>query len=125
RRSSKDPPRCDRDGNPVPSVLNKSLIAFSTLMDGVEYGARTVLHSGTVAASQVIGHRYGAEAGAVASHLTSGVKNVGLVYIDAAGVSRKAILKSVAKGMVVGRMRDGRQVVVGGGDGGPVTPGPE
>ncbi|KAK9357353.1 senescence-associated protein-domain-containing protein [Lipomyces starkeyi] len=105
-----------------PGILNRSIIAFSTLADGIEQSARTVLSSGSAAASTVIGHRYGAEAGAVAAHLTGGVKNVGLVYIDATGVSRKAILKSVAKGMVVGRMRDGKQVVVGGGDGGQVIP---
>lgn len=106
-----------------PGMLNKSMIAFSTLADGIEQGARQVLTTGSAAASQMIGHRYGAEAGSVATDLTGGVKNVGLVYIDASGVSRKAVLKSVAKGMVVGRMRDGKQVVVGTGDGGEVPPG--
>lgn len=107
-----------------PGILNKSLIAFSTLADGVEQGARNVLTSGSAAASTMIGHRYGAEAGNVATDLTGGVKNVGLVYIDASGVSRKALLKSVAKGMVVGRMKDGKQVVVGGnGSGSPTPPG--
>ncbi|KAL4997850.1 senescence-associated protein-domain-containing protein [Aspergillus recurvatus] len=105
-----------------PGILNKSLIAFSTLADGIEQGARNVLTSGSSAASAMIGHRYGAEAGTVASNLTGGIKNVGLVYIDASGVSRKAVLKSVAKGMVVGRMKDGQQVVVGSGDGGEVSP---
>ncbi|KAH8698847.1 senescence-associated protein-domain-containing protein [Talaromyces proteolyticus] len=113
----------DKDGNPVDfkaGVLNKSLIAFSTLMDGIEQGARTVLTSGGAAATTMIGHKYGADAGVVASDLTGGFKNVGLVYIDAAGVSRKAVLKSVARGMIVGRMHNGQQVVVGGGDGGQV-----
>jgi spartin len=105
-----------------PGILNKSLIAFSTLADGIEQGARNVLTSGSVAASTMIAHRYGAEAGAVASNVTGGIKNVGQLYIDASGVSRKAVLKSVAKGMVVGRMRDGKQVVVGTGDGGEVPP---
>jgi spartin len=109
-------------GNPPPDykpgVLNKSMIAFSTLADGIQEGARNVLLTGSQAASAVIGHRYGDEAGAVAHNLTGGIKNVGLVYIDATGVSRRALLKSVAKGMVVGKMRDGQQVVVGGGDGG-------
>jgi spartin len=104
--------------NYKPGVLNKSMIAFSTLADGLEQSARTILYSGSAAASSMVGHRYGAEAGSVASSLTGGMKNVGLVYIDASGVSRRALLKSVAKGMVVGRMRDGQQVVVGGGDGG-------
>jgi spartin len=58
----------------------------------------------------------------VASNLAGGVRNVGLVYIDAAGVSRKAVIKSVAKGMVVGRMPNGQQIVVGTGDGGVVPP---
>ena len=103
-----------------PGVLNKSMIAFSTLADGIQEGARNMLLTGSQAASTVIGHRYGTEAGNVATNLTGGIKNVGLVYIDATGVSRRALLKSVAKGMVVGRMRDGKQVVVGTGDGGQV-----
>ncbi|KAJ5627629.1 hypothetical protein N7490_009857 [Penicillium lividum] len=101
-----------------PGVLNKSLIAFNTLADGIQEGARTILLTGSSATGAIIGHKYGAEAGDVANNLTGGVKNVGLVYIDATGVSRRALLKSVAKGMVVGRMRDGKQVVVGSGDGG-------
>ncbi|KAJ5578497.1 uncharacterized protein N7459_007461 [Penicillium hispanicum] len=106
-----------------PGVLNKSMIAFSTLADGIQEGARNMLLTGSQAASTMIGHRYGTEAGNVATNLTGGIKNVGLVYIDATGVSRRALLKSVAKGMVVGRMRDGKQVVVGTGDGGQVPSG--
>ncbi|KAJ5089327.1 Senescence/spartin-associated [Penicillium argentinense] len=101
-----------------PGVLNKSMIAFSTLADGIQEGAKNMLLTSSQAASTMIGHKYGAEAGTVATNLTGGIKNVGLVYIDATGVSRRALLKSVAKGMVVGRMRDGQQVVVGAGDGG-------
>ena len=105
-----------------PGVLNKSMIAFSTLADGIQESARSILLTGSSATSAMIGHKYGTEAGDVATSLTGGVKNVGLVYIDATGVSRRALLKSVAKGMVVGRMRDGQQVVVGNGDGGEVPP---
>lgn len=124
KERSKYPRGFDENGNPVPfkpGILNKSMIAFTTLVDGIEQGARTVLATGSAAASTVVGHRYGPEAGAVAQDVTGGFKNVGLVYIDAAGVSRKAVLKSVAKGMIVGRMRDGQQVVVGSGDGGVVS----
>lgn len=101
-----------------PGVLNKSMIAFSTLADGIQEGARNILLTSSQAASTVVGHRYGDQASTVANNLTGGIKNVGLVYIDATGVSRRALLKSVAKGMVVGKLRDGQQVVVGGGDGG-------
>ena len=116
----------DRDGQPIeeykPGLLNKSMMAFSTVADGIEQSARQLLASGSTAASTVVGHRYGPQAGEVAAQLAGGVKNVALVYVDATGVSRKAVLKSVAKGMVVGRMPGGGELVVGGGDGGQVPP---
>ena len=46
------------------------------------------------------------KAGDVAEWIGGGLKNVALVYIDAAGVSRRAIIKSIAKGMVVGKVID-------------------
>src|SRR5690606_13655706 len=49
----------------------------------------------------------GDEARQVAHGIGSSVRNVGLVYVDASGVSRRAVVKSVAKGMVVGRVRGG------------------
>ncbi|KAI9883649.1 MAG: hypothetical protein M1823_004581 [Watsoniomyces obsoletus] len=108
----------DRDGRPVegyrPGILNKSLIAFSTVADGIDQGARNLLNSSSVAASTVVEHRYGNEAGEIARQIGGGVKNVGLVYVDAAGVSRKAVVKSVAKGMVLGRVKGGGDLVVGG-----------
>lgn len=113
----------DKDGKPLenykPGILNKSLMAFNTIADGMEKAGRTLLENGSNATTQVVEHRWGSEAGEVSRSLTGGVKNVGLVYIDVTGVSRRAILKSVAKGMVIGRVADGGgQVIVGGGDGG-------
>lgn len=108
----------DKDGNAIetyrPGVLNKSLMAFNTVVDGVEQAGRNLLTGGATSMSTVVGHRWGAEAGEVAGHIGGGVKNVGLVYIDVTGVSRRAIFKSVAKGMVVGQVKGGGQVVVGG-----------
>jgi spartin len=108
----------DKDGNPIatykPGVLNKSLMAFNTVVDGVEQAGRNLLQGTSSSVSQVVGHRWGEEAGEVAGHIGGGFKNVGLVYIDVTGVSRRAILKSVAKGMVVGNVKGGGQVVVGG-----------
>ena len=116
----------DKDGKPVdsykPGLLNKSMIAFSTIADGIDHSARQLLTSGSTAATTMVGHRYGDEARVVAGHLAGGVKNVGLVYVDAVGVSRKAVLKSVAKGMVVGKVPGGGDLVVGAGDGGQVPP---
>lgn len=110
--------RARKDDSYKPGLLNKSLIAFSTIADGIDHAGRTLLTSTSTATTTVVGHRWGAEAGEISQSLSGGVKNVGLVYIDASGVSRKAIVKSVAKGMVVGKMKGGGDLIVGGGDGG-------
>lgn len=121
----------DEQGKPLdkddykPGMLNKSLIAFSTVMDGIATSGKTLLETGGGAASTVVGHKWGEQAGSLAGNLAGGVKNVGLVYIDVAGVSRRAVIKSVAKGMVIGKVRGGGQVVVGGGDGGVLPDGDE
>jgi len=126
RKGEKGNKSYDASGRPdsgyKPGILNKSMMAFSTIADGIDQAGRSLLNSGSVAATNVVGHKYGKEAGDVTKNLAGGVKNVGLVYIDAVGVSRKAIIKSVAKGMVVGKMPNGQQLVVGAGDGG-VVPG--
>ncbi|KAL8846631.1 MAG: hypothetical protein Q9221_008290 [Calogaya cf. arnoldii] len=108
--------------NYKPGLLNKSMMAFSTIADGVDHASRTLLNSGSTAATQVVGHRYGPDAQNVAGSLAGGIKNVGLVYVDAAGVSRRAIVKSVAKGMVIGKAPGGGDLVVGSGDGGAIPP---
>lgn len=82
----------DKEGY-KPGLLNKSMMAFSTIADGVDYASRNLLASGSSAATQVVGHRYGEDARNVAGSLAGGVKNVGLVYVDAAGVSRRAVIK--------------------------------
>lgn len=118
------------DGTPnenyKPGLLNKSMIAFSTIADGISYSGKSILTHGGAAASAAVGHKYGSEAGSITSDLAGGVKNVGLVYIDVTGVSRRAIIKSVAKGMVVGKVKDKKgneqTVMVGGGDGGGLQP---
>lgn len=119
--------RARKDDTYKPGLLNKSLIAFSTIADGIDHAGRTLLTSSSTAATTVVGHRWGAEAGEISQSLSGGVKNVGLVYIDASGVSRRAIVKSVAKGMVVGKMKGGGDLIVGGGDGGSalITNAPE
>jgi len=125
RRGEKRPAHLDKDGRQKegykPGLLNKSMIAFSTIADGLAYSGKALLEQGGAAATTVVGHRYGEEAGSITSSLAGGVKNVGLVYIDVTGVSRRAVIKSVAKGMVVGKVKGGGHVVVGGGDGGVIS----
>ncbi|KAF7860395.1 hypothetical protein EAF04_008521 [Stromatinia cepivora] len=119
QRSSK---KLGPDGKPIddykPGLLNKSMMAFSTIADGIDQAGRNLLASTSTAATTVVEHKYGPEAGDISRNISGGFKNVGLVYIDATGVSRRAIVKSVAKGMVVGRVRGGGDLIVGGGDGG-------
>ena len=84
--------KADKEGY-KPGLLNKSMMAFSTIADGVDYASRNLLASGSSAATQVVGHRYGENARNVAGDIVGGVRNVGLVYVDAAGVSRRAVIK--------------------------------
>jgi spartin len=105
-----------------PGLLNKSMIAFSTIADGIAHSGKSLLTTSSAAATTMVGHKYGPNAGAIAADLAGGVKNVGLVYIDVTGVSRRAVIKSVAKGMVVGKVKGGGDLVVGGGDGGVFNP---
>lgn len=97
--------RGERDPNKKPGILNKSMIAFGTVADGIDYSVKNLLHTSSGAVTTIVGHKYGDEARAVAHGLGGSVRNVGLVYVDASGVSRRAVIKSVAKGMVVGRVK--------------------
>src|SRR5207245_1963133 len=106
--------RGGRDGkSDSPGLLNKSMIAFSTLADGLAVSGKHLLGASGDAATAVVGHRYGDDARKVAAELTHSVTNVGLVYIDVTGVSRRAVLRSVAKGMLVGKVKGGGKVLVG------------
>lgn len=105
------------DGKPLenfkPSLLNKSMMAFSTVADGIDQAARNLMTSATTNTTTMVSHRWGEEAGELSRHLGGSVKNVGLVYIDVTGVSRRAIIKAVGKGMVVGKVKGGGEIVVG------------
>jgi len=70
--------------------------------------------------TNTVGHRFGLEAREISKTIGCAFKNVGLVYIDAAGISRRTVIKSVAKGMMVGKGRGGGEHIVGCGDGGVV-----
>ncbi|KAI0855203.1 senescence-associated protein-domain-containing protein [Xylaria cubensis] len=109
------------DGEPLdtfkPGLLNKSLMAFTTVADGIDYATKSLLNSASTSATTMVTHRWGDEAGELSKHLGGSVKNVGLVYIDVTGVSRKAIIKAVGKGMLVGKVKIGNNqtadVIVG------------
>ncbi|KAI1813173.1 senescence-associated protein-domain-containing protein [Poronia punctata] len=113
------------DGQPVdnfkPGLLNKSLMAFSTVADGIDYATKSLLTSASSSATTIVTHKWGDEAGEITKHLGGSVKSVALVYVDVTGVSRKAVIKAVGKGMVVGKVKIGNNqtadVIVSGGQG--------
>ena len=59
-RDASDPKSAD---GYKPGLMNKSMIAFSTIADGIAQSGKTLLSSSGAAASSMVGHRYGADAG--------------------------------------------------------------
>lgn len=117
RSNSKSKSGVGPDGKPIanfkPGLINKSLVAISTIADGIDQAGRSLLSGTSTAVTTVVSHKYGPEAGEISKNIGGGVRNCGLVYIDATGVTRRAIIKSVVKGATIGRLSDGTELVVG------------
>lgn len=82
RKGTKAHRGIDPDGKPIedykPGLLNKSMMAFSTIADGIDQAGRNLLSSTSTAATTVVQHRYGDEAGDISRSIGGGFKNVGL-----------------------------------------------
>lgn len=91
-------------------LLNRLLLAGEVVLTSLESTANTLIESGTSAASRTAGHRWGSEAGQAAHLLGGSVRNVAVVYIDARGIGRKALLKGTAKGFVKARLKNGETI---------------
>ena len=99
-----------------PSFLNKSLIAFETIADSIDTSTKQLLGTTSNAATNIVRHKYGDQAAGISHGLGSTVRNVGLVYVDARGVTRKALIKGAAKGMLFrAKVGNGDEVILGGG----------
>lgn len=59
-------------------------------------------------------YRYGPQAGDSTRKIGETVRNVGVVYIDARGVGRRALIKRVGKRVITGRLGAGQEIVLGG-----------
>lgn len=113
-------PRDKDDGKR--GILSRSLIAFSTVMDGLDTSTQTLLNGSTTSTTKVITHSYGQEAGELAGDFGRSLGNCAMVYIDARGISRKAIVKGVGMGMVKGTFgHDNKLVLVDQSDSQPGT----
>ena len=107
----------DEKAGKKPSLLNKYLIAFETIADSIDTSTRQVLSTSSLAATTVVRHKYGDQAADISHGLGSTVRNVGLVYVDARGVTRKALIKGAAKGMLYkAKVGNGDEVILGGGE---------
>jgi spartin len=99
------------------SLLNKSLIAFETVAESIDTSAKQLLGTTSDAATTVVRHKYGDQAAEVSHGLGSVVRNIGLVYVDARGVTRKALIKGAAKGVLFkAKIGNGEEVIIGGGE---------
>jgi spartin len=95
------------------STLNKSLIAFETIADSIDASTKQLLSTSSNAATSVVRHKYGDQAADISHSLGSMVRNVGLVYVDARGVTRKAVIKGALKGMVYkAKVGNGNEVLL-------------
>ncbi|BGO92805.1 hypothetical protein NBRC10512_007924 [Rhodotorula toruloides] len=88
-------------------AVASTLVAVNTVADHLETGGKALVDSGTKSASQVIHHKYGAEARGVVDNVGSSVKHVALVYVDARGIGRRALVQAVGKSAIKARMADG------------------
>ena len=102
----------DKSGK-KPNFLNKSLIAFETIADSIDASTKQLLNTSSSAATNVVRHKYGEQAADISHNLGSVVRNVGLVYVDARGVTRKALIKGAMKGMVFrAKVGNGEEVLL-------------
>ncbi|KAI5454916.1 hypothetical protein NCC49_002192 [Naganishia albida] len=98
---------------------NRVFLAAEVIGTSLEATTQTLISSGTNAAAEAAGHKYGAEAGEATRILGGSVRNVALVYVDVRGVGRKTLFKSTAKGfkgVVKTRLADGKEVTITGQD---------
>lgn len=97
-------------------ALASTLKGLNVVADHLESSGKAVIESGSKSATQVINHSYGSEAATLADSVGSSVKHVALVYIDARGVTRRALVKGVGMGAIKARMADGSQLYLSGND---------
>ncbi|KAL9939981.1 hypothetical protein V8E36_000686 [Tilletia maclaganii] len=109
----------------VRGVLNRGIIAASSLLDSIEQAGENLLTDGGSAASRVIGHKYGADAERRAGNVASSGRNVYMVYKDIMGVRRRCLIRAAVGSSLKARTPEGEVVEVKlgpGGGSGTVTP---
>jgi len=95
-----------------PHLLNRILVSTDLLLTALEQSAHTLVTGTTNAASMAAGHKYGHEAGNATRMVGESVRNVGIVYVDARGVGRRALIRRAGKRMIKAKV-GGKDVVFG------------
>ncbi|KDQ18620.1 hypothetical protein BOTBODRAFT_42255 [Botryobasidium botryosum FD-172 SS1] len=104
-----------------PHLLNRVLVSTDLLLTALEQSAHTLVTGATGAMSMAAGHKYGPEAGDATRLMGESVRNVGVVYVDARGVGRRALIRRAGKKMIKAKV-GGKDVVFGAGPEGQIVP---
>lgn len=94
----------------IRGVLNNSIKGATTLFDSVDASSRHFLNRSQANSVAYTTHKYGAEAGGMMHNFTGTAKHCGLVFLDAKGLGRTALLKGFGKGVVKAKMDNGQVV---------------
>ncbi|KZT36217.1 hypothetical protein SISSUDRAFT_1063875 [Sistotremastrum suecicum HHB10207 ss-3] len=89
---------------PKPRLLNRLLLSTDMLLTTLENSATHLVEAGTNSLSTSLGHKYGPDVGNATHVFGASVKNAAIVYIDARGVGRRALLRRAGKQIVRGRL---------------------
>ncbi|PVF92540.1 hypothetical protein CPB86DRAFT_791071 [Serendipita vermifera] len=95
---------------PKRRLLNRLLTSTDMLLTTLESSAYHLISHTTNSASAAAQHKYGDDAAMAIGTMGDTIRNVGVVYIDARGVGRRALLKTAGKRVMKARM-GGKDVV--------------
>ncbi|KAJ3299579.1 hypothetical protein HK104_008292 [Borealophlyctis nickersoniae] len=113
--SSSDPNKSKGTASAGWGLLLATAKAVSTIVDATVDGAKVVARDTAHAATDLARHRFGDHVGDALAHSMGFVGNIGLVYVDARGLTHRAFIKKAAKEAVLNvRMKDGRVATLSG-----------
>ncbi|KAF6765017.1 hypothetical protein DFP72DRAFT_954761 [Ephemerocybe angulata] len=90
---------------PRKPLTNKDriLISADLILSTIDHSTRQLLDASTQQVGKVMHHKYGAEAAESSMLMANTARNVGLVYVDARGIGRRALLKRAGRQFVKAR----------------------
>ena len=96
-------------------------MAVDNVFTSMESAGKTLVNDTSMAASVMVAHKYGQDAGQAVRGVGDSVHNAALVYIDVRGVSRRALIKSAGKGAVFGHKQQPGSAAGGSGRASPAA----